>query len=93
MDHILEIIAIVISLLTAAISTTWIVAMKTGLKREELTKIVDDVTARIEKLIDKIDQLTANSVSRQEFQKELITLREKITKHIGNVDIHVGHKE
>lgn len=89
MENILASVAIFISTLCAAVSATWVIAQKTGLKREEVTKIVEDVTSRIEKLIDKIDNLTATSVNRQEFQDEMHILREKVTKHIGNIDIHV----
>lgn len=93
MGTVISMLALFVSTISVAVSATWIIAQKTGLKREELTAIVDDVTSRIEKLIDKIDQLAIDSVKRQEFQDEMHILREKVTKHIGNMNIHVGHNQ
>lgn len=93
MTDILSIGAIIVSALSAVISTTWAVAQRSSLKREDVDKILEGVTARVNHLIDRIDKLTENCVKRDEFQKELLMLREKVTKHISNIDIHSGHVE
>lgn len=93
MDNIAGLVSIGLSTLFTAVAATWVIAQKTGLKREDLTSIVNDVTSRIEKLIDKIDQLAQESVKRAEFQEEIHILRNKVTKHIENHDIHVGRHE
>ena len=93
MDSIISIVALIVSTLSAIISTVWVLAKNGSLKREDIDSILLGVTDRIEKLVDRIDKLTENSVKRDEFQKELLMLREKVTKHIGNIDIHVGHSE
>jgi hypothetical protein len=93
MESIASFIAIGLSTLFTAISATWVIAQKTGLKREDLTAIVNDVTSRIEKLIEKIDNLAQESVKRAEFQEEIHILRNKVTKHIENHDIHMSRHE
>ena len=93
MNIIVSIAALVVSALSAVVSTVWSLARKDSLRREDIDNILSRVTDRIEKLVDKIDKLTENSVRRDEFQNELHILREKVTKHIGNIDIHSGHAE
>jgi hypothetical protein len=91
MESIAGFISIGLSTLFTAVAATWVIAQRTGLRREDLNKIVTDVTNRIDKLIEKIDKIAQDSVRRAEFQEEIHILRNKVTKHIENHDIHIGH--
>jgi hypothetical protein len=91
MESIVGFISIGLSTLFTAIAATWVIAQKTGIRRADLNQIVTDVTNRMDKLIEKIDKIAQDSVKRAEFQEEIHILRNKVTKHIENHNIHVGH--
>lgn len=97
MDSILNNLGVIVSILATLIIATWHIASIKSMSREDVYKIVDklssDFTGRLDRLIERLENLAVNSVPRSEFHEETLTLRKKITEHISNVNIHSGHGE
>lgn len=83
-------VALGFAVLSATISATWLVAQTTCLKRKDLDAVVANLTTRMDALLDKLNIIATNSVTRAEFAEELHILRTKVTNHIGDHNIHVS---
>lgn len=82
--------ALAFAVLSTAVSATWIMAQLNCLKRKDLDAVVSNLTTRIDALLDKLNIIATNSVTRAEFAEELHILRTKVTNHIGDHNIHVS---
>lgn len=89
-ELLLSIAAIVVSLLGATATAAWNIAKKTSLSRTDLDAVVASLTARMDALLDKLNIIATNSVTRAEFSDELHILRKKITEHVSDHSIHVN---
>ena len=78
MDHILEIIAICVSVTVAVGCGAWAIANSTGIKRKDLDLVVNAITSRLDAMTERLANIAKDSVQRAEMQLELSKVQEAI---------------
>lgn len=90
---IVSVVSCIVAIVSATAAGVWAVSQRQIIRREDLDKILEPITLRLEKLTDKFSEFAADYVKRDEFNHTIDGLRQKIVGHLSNGDIHVNSHE